>query len=175
VSDLSLTEYAVLGVLAEQPSHGFAIARELSVMGDVGRVITVRRPLVYRALDRLIEAGLARPAQVEEGDSGPKRIVHRVTPAGRHRLDEWLSEPVDHVRDMRIEFLLKLVLLRRADRSPARLVAAQRASLEPTLDALDDPETDDPVEVWRRHNARAAASYLDELTALYGWVDAQEG
>lgn len=168
MSDLSITEYAVLGVLAEKPSHGFAISKELSAKGDVGRILTVRRPLVYRALDRLVDGGLARPVQVEKGDAGPKRVVHRVTRAGRRELATWLDEPVGHVRDMRIEFLLKLVLLRRAGSSPARLVAAQRASLEPTLDALDDPHTDDPVEIWRRHNARAAGTYLEELTAIYG-------
>ncbi len=173
MSNLSLTEYAVLGVLAEQPSHGFAIARALSAQGDVGRVITVRRPLVYRALDRLVETGLARSGHVEKGDAGPKRIVRQVTPMGRHRLDEWLATPVDHVRDMRIEFLLKLVLLRRAGRSAAALVAAQSACLEPTLEALDDPETDDPVEIWRRHNARAAGSYLEELTTLYDATEAR--
>lgn len=167
MSDLSVTELAVLGVLAEQPSHGFAIARELSANGDVGRILTVRRPLVYRALDRLVEGGLAYPVQVEKGESGPKRVIHEATSPGRQRLARWLDAPVDHVRDMRIEFLLKLVLLRRAGLSPTGLIAAQRAWLEPTLDALDDPETDDPVEVWRRHNARAAGTFLEELAALY--------
>lgn len=167
MADISVSEYAVLGVLAEQPSHGFAIAKELSAEGDVGRILTLRRPLVYRALDRLVDGGLARPTQVEKGDAGPKRVVHRVTTTGSRVLEEWFDDPVAHVRDMRIEFLLKLVLLRRAGRSPAALVAAQRASLEQTLDALDDPETDDPVEVWRRHNARAASSFLEELAARY--------
>jgi DNA-binding PadR family transcriptional regulator len=168
VSDLSTTEYAVLGVLAERPSHGFAIAKELSATGDVGRVITVRRPLVYRALDRLVEAALALPAQVEKGDSGPQRVVHQVTDAGAERLAGWLMQPVRHVRDMRIEFLLKLVLLHRSGSSPAGLLEAQRASLDPKLAALDDPGTEDPVEIWRRHNARAADAYLTELAGLYG-------
>lgn len=166
--DLSLTEYAVLGVLAEGTSHGFAIAKELSADADVGRVLTVRRPLVYRALDRLVDNGLAEPILTEKGDSGPERVIHRVTLAGKQQLRRWLEQPVSHVRDMRIEFLLKLILLRRSQDSPSRLVEAQRASLEPTLEALDDPDTDDPVEIWRRHNARAADAYLAELESLYG-------
>lgn len=168
MSELSLTEYAVLGVLAERPAHGFALARELSRDGDVGRIFTVRRPLVYRALDRLVDNGLAVAAHSERSDSGPNRMIHRVTREGSHRLGEWLDRPVSHVRDIRIEFLLKLALLRRSNTSPSSLVRAQKASLEPTLQALEEPGTDDHVELWRRHTARAVAAYLDELENIHG-------
>ena len=42
--DLSLTEWAVLAVVAEAPAHGFAIAKELAPTGDLGRIL--------RSLDR---------------------------------------------------------------------------------------------------------------------------
>lgn len=165
---LSVTEYAVLGLLGEGPSHGFAIARELSVDGDVGRVLTVRRPLVYRALDRLVEAGCAEPVTTEKGE-GPNRVIHRITSGGRQRLRGWLAEPVEHVRDLRIAFLLKLALLRRAGKSPLGLIQEQRALLDPTLTALDEVNggPDDHVRLWRQHNAAAAMAYLDELEDLY--------
>lgn len=166
-SELSVTEYAVLGVLAAGPSHGFAVAKDLGADADVGRIITVRRPLVYRALDRLVHNGLAEPVTTERSDSGPKRTIHRVTGRGHERLRSWLGEPVAHVRDMRIELLLKLAILRRSGDSPVDLVRAQKDSLQPTLEALDDPQTDDHVELWRRHNARAAGAFLDELEQMY--------
>src|SRR3990170_172633 len=100
---LSVTEYAVLGILDEGPSHGFAIARLFAPEGEVGRVITVRRPLIYRALDRLAVARLTEPIHAEPGDAGPQRIIHRITPNGRRRLNRWLRQPVQHVREMRIE------------------------------------------------------------------------
>lgn len=166
--NLSVTEYAVLGVLAERPSHGFALSKEFGPESDVGRVFTVRRPLVYRALDRLVEAGFADPVGTEKGE-GPQRVIHRTTAGGRRRLRRWLGEPVDHVRDLRIEFLLKLTLLRRAGTSPLELVREQRDALDPTLTALDDSEVDpdDHVELWRRHNAVAAAGYLEDLERVY--------
>jgi DNA-binding PadR family transcriptional regulator len=167
VADLSITEYAVLGLLAESPSHGFALARQLEVAEDLGRIYTVRRPLVYRALDRLVDRGLAQPDHVERGDSGPIRVIHHVTDEGRRELSEWLSRPVDHVRDMRIGFLLKVALLLRSGRSPASLVDAQRSSLESTLDALDRAPDDDHVEIWRKQAARTAADYLEELAQVY--------
>ncbi|MGH3650119.1 MAG: PadR family transcriptional regulator [Acidimicrobiia bacterium] len=169
VAELSVTEYAVLGVLAEGPSHGFAISRELAMDGEVGRILTVRRPLVYRALDRLVGEGLAVVVHTEQG-GGPRRVIHRVTEKGRRRLRLWLTEPVGHVRDMRIGFLLKLALLRRSDRSPLSLIRGQQRTLRPTLAALDEPGSDDHVELWRRHNALAAAAYLDDLEDLYDRV-----
>lgn len=163
-SPLSVTEHAVLGVLSEAPSHGFAISKQLDVDSEVGKVFTVPRTLVYRALDRLVEAGYAEHVTTEK-QGGPKRVVHGATRSGRSELRRWLSEPVGHIRDLRIEFLLKLTLLRRAGGSPLDLIRAQREALTPTFDALDDPAIDpsDHVEQWRRSNAAAAANYLDTL------------
>ena len=165
----SLTEYAVLGLLAEGPTHGFAISKALQTDTEVGRVITVRRPLVYRALDRLVDTGLAEPDHTEPGAAGPNRVIHRVTRPGKRRLDSWLGSPVGHVRDMRIEFQLKLTLLQRLNRSPLQLVVLQRQALDPTLAALEVPSSDsvDHLDLWRRHNAAAAASYLESLERHY--------
>ncbi len=70
---------------------------------------------------------------------------------------------------MRIEFQLKLVLLERSGKSPLTLVQAQRIALEPTLSALEGlPAAPiDHLELWRQHNAAAAASYLDHLESIY--------
>ncbi|MET0565695.1 MAG: PadR family transcriptional regulator [Acidimicrobiia bacterium] len=165
----SLTEYAVLGLLAEGPTHGFAISKALQPDTELGRVITVRRPLVYRALDRLVDAGLAESAHTEPGAAGPNRVINRITRPGKRRLDSWLASPVSHVRDMRIEFQLKLALLQRLGRSPLELVVAQRETLDPTLVALDVPRSGpvDHLELWRRYNAAAAASYLESLERRY--------
>jgi len=166
---LSQTEYVVLGLLAEGPTHGFAIAKHLEADGPVGQILTVRQPLVYRALSRLVEARLAEAMAVEPGDAGPRRVIHRVTSSGRRQLADWLSRPVEHVRDLRIEFLLKLVLLNRSGTSPLALVEKQRAVLRETLTALESlsGETTDPVDLWRKHNAAAAATYLIDLEDRY--------
>jgi len=168
-AQLSLTEYAVLGLLAEGPTHGFAISRELAPSGEVGRVLTVRRPLTYRALDRLVVNGLATPVHSEPGDGGPQRLVHKATPAGKRRLKQFLGEPVRHVRDMRIEFQLKLILLQRSGSSPLALIEKQRRLLEPTLVALDSPSSEPPdlLEMWRQHNAAATDGYLQALEDIY--------
>lgn len=164
----SVSEYAVLGLLAVGPSHGFAISKALEPGTEIGRIITVRRPLVYRALDRLVAAGLAEPAHTEPGTAGPNRVVCRVTPSGRENLNRWLRRPVAHVRDMRIEFQLKLALHEVLGRSPLALIRRQRDALGPTLAALDTAASPiDNLELWRRHNAAAAATYLESLERLH--------
>jgi PadR family transcriptional regulator AphA len=75
---------------------------------------------------------------------------------------------VGHVRDMRIEFQLKLALLERLGRSPLVLIRRQREKLAPTLAALDTPsDSTDSLELWRRHNALAAGAYLESLERLH--------
>ncbi len=169
MTPLSITEYAVLGLLAEGPAHGFALARQFEPGSPIGRVLTVRQPLVYRALRRLVESGNAEEATVEPGIAGGRRVIHRITPAGRHRLASWLGEPVGHIRDLRIEFLLKIVLLQRAGVSPLSLVQRQRDALASTLAAIAATTDDagDPVRVWRKHTAAAAAEFLATLDSLF--------
>lgn len=161
--ELSPTEWVVLALLAETPTHGFAIAKELRPDSDLGRIITVHRPLVYRALDRLVGSNLAEPHSTERGDAGPNRTVHRATRSGRRAVDGWLDEPVAHIRDLRIGFLVKLRLNQRRGRDASALVAAQQAALASTFDQLITGDSHDIVDLWREHSAAAARDFLAHL------------
>jgi DNA-binding PadR family transcriptional regulator len=166
VRRLSLTEWCVLAVLAERPAHPFAVARLLGKDEELGQLLTVQRPLVYRAADRLMADGLCRPDHMEPGEGGPERTVYRVTPAGRRALGQWLSESVSRIRDMRPEFLLKVCLTVRAGRSPLPLVEAQQAALGSTLARLTAADGGmDEVSLWRQHTAAATRAYLEDLAA----------
>ena len=160
----SLGEWAVLGLLSEQPAHPFALSRHLGPGGPLGRVLTVRRSLVYRAVGRLEADGLVTAQRTEPGESGPERTVYAISAEGRRVLDAWLEEPVGHIRDLRLAFLLKLALLRRMGRPVEPLVTAQQKALAETLTALDRlPDGADDTDVWRHHSAVAVSSFLDDL------------
>jgi hypothetical protein len=120
-------------------------------------------------LDRLVEARLAEPIHTEPGDAGPQRVIHRVTPTGRRRFRNWLGQPVEHVRDIRIEFQLKLAFHQRSGLSPLPLIRAQQETLQPTLVALDSSSGEGPdhVGLWRRYSAQGAAAYLEHLEGIY--------
>ena len=162
-SGLSLTEWVVLALVGEAATHGFAVARELQSGSDLGRILTVHRPLVYRALDRLGDAGLVEESATEPGDAGPTRTIMRTTREGKAALKQWFERPVNHVRDLRIEFLIKLRLTERCGNDAQALVDAQRRELAPTFGLLAEALPDDVVDQWRRHNAIAARTFLDHL------------
>ena len=164
--ELLLNEWACLGMLGRGPSHGFALSVRLAPAGDVGRVWSLSRPLTYRALEQLQTRGLVETVGTEPGRAGGPRTILAITATGRTALARWLREPVDHLRDVRAELLLKLVLadLNGIDVRP--LVTAQRAGFQPVLDALAaEPAAaaSDPVARWRRESALAVARFLDGL------------
>src|SRR5581483_1271106 len=51
-------EWAVLALLSERPSHGWAVSSQLDPSGELGSVWSLGRPLVYRSIDILAERGL---------------------------------------------------------------------------------------------------------------------
>jgi DNA-binding PadR family transcriptional regulator len=164
---LGLPEWTVLAVTSERPVHGFAVAALTAPDGELGRVWQVPRPLVYRAIGRLEEAGLVTTDSVEAA-GGPPRTLYAITDLGRSRLAGWLDAPVPHIRDLRSEFLLKLAIHHRHGSDPAELVAAQRRTLVPIVDALAEEHAGaDAFERvlvgWRRASAQAALAFLDEL------------
>jgi len=155
-----LTEWVVLGLLAEAPAHGFALARLLTPGGDVGRVWSASRPLTYRAIDQLAADGLIEPVRTEPGH-GPQRTVHELTEVGREELARWLRTPVPRFRDVRAVLLAKLLLLERSGRSTRRLLAAQRKAFEPLLDEVRAAPPAGSVARWRRTQAEAIAEFLE--------------
>ena len=165
---LATGEWAVLALLAETPTHGFAIARALAPDGDVGRVWAMRRPLVYRTLDVLGERELVRAAGTEPSESGPPRTVLDVTADGRERVGAWLLAPVQHVRDARAELMLKLLFLDRAGRDPVPLLVAQRERFELIATELEKGEEEGfarTLALWRLENTRAAIRFVQAMEA----------
>jgi DNA-binding PadR family transcriptional regulator len=144
----------VLGVVAEAPTHGFAVARLMSPQGSIGRTWAQPRPVVYNSLDKLLARELIRVKATASGDRGPSRTIVAVTPAGRDLLEAWLYEPVPHVRDVRSMLLLKLALLDRASRNPGPLVEAQLELVSAQLKALrrfrdHSEDFERTIAVWR--------------------------
>jgi DNA-binding PadR family transcriptional regulator len=161
---LSLNEWAVLSLLAEEPRHGYDIAGELRAGRPLGNVWRVGRPLVYRALERLVALGYVEEARTEKGDAAPPRTVYAPTHTGRATLTEWLATPAEHLRDVRSVLLLKLVVHQRLGSDPGPLVAAQRAAFAPRLlERAGRPSHDDVIGLWRHHSADAVRRFLDDL------------
>lgn len=167
---LSPGEWAVLGVVAEGPTHGFAVARLFAESGELGQIWTLPRPVVYQALRKLAELDLVEERATERSRRGPQRTILGVTPTGRRAVRQWLEAPVEHVRDLRSLLLLKLALLDRSGLDPSRLVNAQQESIEARLPSLVRQQRQATgfartLATWRLESSRSAVRFLRSLAA----------
>ena len=64
---MALPEWTVLVLLSQRPAHGFAVSQLTAPDGELGRIWRIPRPVVYRAIGRLLDAGLVTPESVEAG------------------------------------------------------------------------------------------------------------
>jgi len=165
---LSLAEWVVLCLACEGPSHGFALARILGSDGELGHIWRVPKPVIYRALQRLEDAGLLELVELQASTEGPVRSLVEATRAGRDAAAAWLAKPVSHNRDIRSELLTKLALLDRAGRDPAPLLDAQSALLEPVAHALrarlaEASGVERAITLWRCETVEATLRFLAEL------------
>lgn len=167
--DLLLGEWACLGLLYSDPSHGFALAELLRPEAEVGRIWSVSRPLTYRSIDVLVERGLVVAVGSEPGAAGPNRTVLAATRRGRTDLRRWVRTPVDHLRDLRSALLLKIVIAERCGIGIDAMLDAQRATITShaaslAADAFDPAgRVSDPVALWRLEASRAGLRFLDQL------------
>jgi len=167
-TDPSLTEWAVLGLLREGSAHGWDVARAFTPDGSIGNVWTVSRPLVYRAISVLRELGYVEDRGSARSASGPERVLLAPTPHGRAAFRRWLDRPVEHVRDLRSELLLKLLFGDRAGLDRRPLLRAQLAELERGENGLvgrvaESEGFDRTVALWRLTSARAARAFVEAL------------
>ena len=166
---MSLPEWLVLAILSQQPMHGFAVAQLTAAGGELGRVWQIPKAVIYRAIGRLLDADLVVPRSTEQG-LGPQRTIYAATPEGSEAARRWLHTPVQHVRDIRSNLLLKLALLDRVGGDPTDLLRSQRAVLEPIAEAIEDQRAqsggfDATLLAWRRATAVAALDFLDTIAA----------
>ncbi|MGB8858570.1 MAG: hypothetical protein WCC60_04910 [Ilumatobacteraceae bacterium] len=170
--ELLLGEWACLGILYPSPTHGFAIASQLKPTGSVGRVWSLSRALTYRSLEQLTRRGYIHPIGEEPGIAGGKRTILAASRSGRAQLRTWLRTPVPHLRDLRSELLLKLVVAEHCGIDMRPMLAPQRDHIEQMAAAIhaqvDPKEPVDVVALWRVESSDAALRFLDRLLAGNG-------
>ncbi len=122
-------EYLLLGLLAEQPMHGYELAQRLTDDEALCAIWHIERSQVYFLLGKLIERGHIVES-AEERAGGPPRVIYEPTAVGRAALLAWLRQPESSPRSLRAAFLAKLYLaIRTYPDIAAGLMAEQRRTL----------------------------------------------
>ena len=165
--DRNPAEYLVLGALSSGPLHGYDLYHYLEE--QLGQIWTLGRSQTYALLSRMEQAGLvAHERQAQE--KRPDRKVFSLTPAGRKKFKAWVKNPVEHVRDLRLEFLAKIHFLEKGDRKfLGKLIESQQQVCREKLSRLEESKRSDPSEMermacdFRQTLARAALEWLEVL------------
>jgi molybdate-binding protein/DNA-binding PadR family transcriptional regulator len=81
---------ALLGLLLDEPLHGYAMRR--AIESDYAPFWKIEWARLYRSLSRLERQGLVRTTEAPSQD-GPRRKIYHLTRGGRQALLRWLREP----------------------------------------------------------------------------------
>ena len=167
---ISDTRYAILGLLAREPGHGYELATRFDEVFGPGSKINVGQ--VSDILCAFRDSGWAECMRSRRGRRELK--VHQITQAGDQALTDWHTEPCGGMPSQRETFYLKLVLARPQD-APHLLKSIalrERACLDLLRHYTDDashvPEEADEWETLTRGTFDEAVStrYQGELDLL---------
>ena len=122
--DRNPAEYLILGVLAGGNWHGYDLYQYLEQ--NLSLIWTLGRSQTYALLSRMEQAGLVTHKRQTQGKR-PDRKIFSLAPAGRNIFNQWVKAPVEHVRDLRLEFLAKIHFLGNGDsKSLEKLIEGQQ-------------------------------------------------
>jgi PadR family transcriptional regulator AphA len=166
-------EYAILGLLAEQPMHGYELFQRFQ-NEVLGQIVRIEMSQLYAFLKKLERLALVE-ADLEYQGIRPPRKVYRLTRQGCELLQNWLTTPVERPRDIRIFFLSKLYFVQR--QLPAQLERVIEQEIETCTHFLSSLEAqrrgplsireqtafDQVVLASRIYQTRALLSWLQEL------------
>lgn len=101
---------ALLGFFIEKPNYGYEVYKYLSNETTLFKIWHLKRSQFYSFLERLFsEKYLSH--EIVEGQQYPDRRIFSLTPIGLQTLKDWMVTPVEHGREMRQDFLVKLFIL----------------------------------------------------------------
>jgi PadR family transcriptional regulator AphA len=153
----------VLALLALRPMHGYEM---LALLDDEGltAVCPVEQSTLYTYLRNVEARGYVDWTEERVGQRPPRK-TYRLTDEGRDVIGPWLRQPVERMREVRLEFLIKLFFLEQIDRSAhAALLAGQIEVCEQYLAQLGLRELRTPFSRLVVQSKRSAAE------ATLGWL-----
>lgn len=127
-------EPAILGFLLERPVHGYDLYKQVN--RQLGVAWRVGLSQLY-AIVKTYESRGWIAATVRSQTSRPSQRVLQVTPAGRRAFADWLGEPAHGLRELRVDFFLRLYFARAAGpQAASRLLERQVAGCRRELTSL---------------------------------------
>jgi DNA-binding PadR family transcriptional regulator len=162
-------EYALLGLLARSPGHGYELHQRLKT--ELGQVWHVSLSQTYNILKRLEGQGYIA-GELERSERQPQRLRFSLTSGGRERLQSWLRAPTgSSVRAIRVEFITRLYFAAFEEDAglPERLLHAQHAETRAGLHRLEALYQELPED--ETYNRLSLALRIRQLKAVLEWIE----
>lgn len=165
-------ELALLGLLRTQPRHAYELHLVLQRTEALGIVWHLKQGHLYALLGKLEDAGYVESTLEPHGARPPRKIL-RLTPRGREAFTEWVTSPVEHGREFRLEFLAKLSFAAQDGQEAVRtIITRQRAACHTWVADLDwQIQAVSPERRFERLVLQFRSSQLD---AILSWLDTCE-
>jgi DNA-binding PadR family transcriptional regulator len=162
-----MIELAILGLLKEQPMHGYQLNRELSE--QLGGLWRVSYGSLYPSLRRLERQGAITS---EQGTGARRKTVYAITPEGERLFLELLEETPQENQTEDARFRVRLAFFRYLPpETRVRLLERRRQALETRLADVkahlrDDTAADDYQRALLDHARAGTESDIAWLTEL---------
>jgi DNA-binding PadR family transcriptional regulator len=133
--------YAVLGLLREEPRHGYAVRAVFEE--TFGEFWELNYGQVYQVLTALERDGLITGSKQRVGNR-PERTVYTISSKGSDVLRKWLRGATPHLRPYRDDFFVRLLFLQRSGDLDTLRTAIDRqiAASQEHLASLIDRQTE---------------------------------
>lgn len=159
-------EHALLGFVRHRAVHGYDIYQRLLASEELGLVWSVKQSQVYALLTKLEDEGYLVSDLEAQGARPPRKLL-RLTEAGDAAFERWVSSPVQHGRDFRLEFLAKLYFAR-SEGTALTLLERQRQSLRGRLEELQVRA--EALMAHKSYDWLVTMFRIGQLEATLGWL-----
>jgi len=102
-------EYALLGILMTGPKHGYDMHSYFS--SNMHQFWRLSMSQIYALLKRMEKNGVVI-SKGEWQNNRPAKKIFSITQTGKEGFLNWIYSPVNHVRNLRIEFMAKLFFIK---------------------------------------------------------------
>lgn len=107
MNNINDSDISILGFLITEPMHGYELHKKVTDLSGFGIVWNIKIGKLYAMLNRLEKDGLIKSA-ISKGGNRPARNEFSITSRGKKKFESWMVSPINHGREFRIVFLLKL-------------------------------------------------------------------
>ena len=164
-------EYALLGILMTGPKHGYEMHSYFSSHMDQFWRLSMSQ--IYALLKRMEKNGVVISKSEWQNNRPPKKIFS-ITQTGKESFLNWVYSPVNHVRNLRIEFMAKLFFIKELKlKRVTDIIDKQIAILRETLHLLQHPkektmdEFQKALHSFKISQATSAIEWLKECKSFF--------